>query len=96
MDFKFLHWEVSKGEGGQNSVWYLTGQRCETSHLNLNTSKTKELISDFRHDPPPPISSRIRAEETEMVTEYKYLGLIIHHKLSWDQCANAIYKKGQQ
>lgn len=69
---------------------------CEASNLNLNISKTKELILDFRRCAPPPTLSRIRGEEIEVVTEYKYLGLIIDNKLSWDQCADAIFKKGQQ
>ena len=30
--------------------------------LNLNTSKTKEVIWDFRRDAPPPTLSRIRAD----------------------------------
>lgn len=69
---------------------------CEASQLHLNTSKTKELVFDFRHGAPSPTPTLIKGEEIEMVTEYKYLGLIIDCKLSWDQCADAVFKKGQQ
>jgi len=69
---------------------------CEASQLQLNTSKTKELIFDFRRGAPSPTPSLINGEEIEMVSEYKYLGVIIDHKLSWEQCADAVFKKGQQ
>lgn len=36
---------------------------------NLNTSKTKELILDFRRDASPATLSRTRGEETEMLME---------------------------
>ena len=45
------------------------------------------MILDFRHDAPPPTLSRIR-EEIGVVTEY--LGVIIDHKASWEQCADPI------
>lgn len=69
---------------------------CEASQLELNTYKTKELVFDFRREAPSPTPTLIKGEEIEIVTEYKYLGLIIDHKLSWDQCADAVFKKGQQ
>lgn len=61
------------------------------SNLHLNISKTKELIFDFRQKVLPVPPSVIRGEEIEVVMDYKYLGLIIDHKLSWDRCADAIY-----
>lgn len=48
---------------------------CEASQLELNTSKTKELVFDFRREAPSPTPTLIKGEEIEMVTEYKYLGL---------------------
>ena len=30
---------------------------CNDNHLLLNVSKTKEIVVDFRRDPPPPASS---------------------------------------
>ena len=55
---------------------------CKISNLYLNTSKTKELVFDFRHGAPSPTPTLIKGEEIEMVMEYKYLGLIIDHKLT--------------
>ena len=45
---------------------------CEDNFLELNVSKTKEMIIDFRKDsiPPPPVV--INDSEVERVSEYKY------------------------
>lgn len=69
---------------------------CEASYLQLNASKTKELVFDFRREAPSLTLSIIKGEKIEVMTKYKYLGLIIDHKLPWDQCADAVFKKGQQ
>ena len=46
---------------------------CETNHLHLNTTKTKELVVDFlrRKSAPTPIS--INGETVEVVQDYKFL-----------------------
>lgn len=64
---------------------------CDNHYLSLNTSKTKEIIVDFRkgntiHEP-----LRIHGDVIEQVHEYKYLGTIIDDKLSWKQ--NCLYKR---
>ena len=69
---------------------------CNDNHLLLNVSKTKEIVVDFRRDPPPPRPLVINGEEVEIVGEYKYLGSIIDCKLDWSPNALALLKKGNQ
>ena len=69
---------------------------CNDSHLLLNVTKTKEIVVDFRRDPPPPRPLVINGEEVEIVGEYKYLDSIIDCKLDWSPNALALLKKGNQ
>ena len=69
---------------------------CNDNHLLLNVSKTKEIVGDFRRDPPPLRPLVINGEEVEIVGEYKYLGSIIDCKLDWSPNALALLKKGNQ
>ena len=69
------------------------------SNLRLNTSKTKELVVDFRRprNPPrpPPAPVVINEEQVEMVDSYKFLGVYVNNKLDWSDNTDALYKKGQ-
>ena len=70
---------------------------CRASNLKLNTSKTKEMIVDFRrraHSEPPPLF--IDGEEVERVTCFKFLGIQIANDLTWSHHTDAIRKKAQQ
>ena len=69
---------------------------CNDNHVLLNVSKTKEIVVDFRRDPPPPRPLVINGEEVEIVGEYKYLGSIIDCKLDWSPNALVLLKKGNQ
>ncbi|KAI3368527.1 hypothetical protein L3Q82_025539, partial [Scortum barcoo] len=60
----------------------------EHNHLILNTTKTKEVIVDFRkrrrrRDQPTPIS--IRGTEVEVVSSHRYLGVQLDEKLDWSK-----------
>nr|AAA83744.1 orf2 [Batrachocottus baicalensis] len=69
---------------------------CQRNRLQINSSKTKELVVDFRRgkrSPPLPLS--IQGLDIEMVTSYKYLGVHLNNKLDWSDHAHALYKKGQ-
>ena len=59
---------------------------CDSNFLALNVSKTKELVVDFRVAPTDtetePIN--IKGQSVEMVSAYKYLGVVICNKLSWN------------
>ena len=68
------------------------------SHKNcliLNTSKTKEMIMDFRKSKPPLQIVNICGVDIEVVTSYKYLGVHLDNKLDWSLNTDTLYKKGQ-
>ncbi|TWW64024.1 putative RNA-directed DNA polymerase from transposon BS [Takifugu flavidus] len=56
---------------------------CHNNGLQLNTSKTKELVIDFGRDRPRPRPVQIGTEEVEGVQTYKYLGLWLDNRLDW-------------
>ena len=66
---------------------------CDEHFLLLNVKKTKELIFNFRKikDPLQPI--RIKNEEVEVVSTYKYLGVTIDDQLSWINHTNQVRSK---
>ncbi|KAI3370912.1 hypothetical protein L3Q82_007432 [Scortum barcoo] len=57
---------------------------CHTNHLQLNTSKTKELVIDFGRSRPRPRPVLLEGAEVEAVDSYKYLGLWLDNKLDLD------------
>ena len=69
---------------------------CDSNHLCLNVSKTKELIIDFRKNKPPHTPIQIKGEEVEIVSSYKYLGSTLDNKLGWAENTAALVKKGHQ
>ncbi|KAI3368735.1 hypothetical protein L3Q82_025721 [Scortum barcoo] len=66
---------------------------CLRNNHQINTSKTKELVVDFRrrsHSPPAPVS--IQGTDIDTV---KYLGVHLNESLDWtDNKTNALVKKG--
>ena len=66
---------------------------CEDHNLLLNISKTKELIFDFRTKKEPLMPLEIKGQTVDQVDSYKYLGVTIDNKLSWDEHASLTYKK---
>ena len=71
---------------------------CDSNFLALNVSKTKEIVVDFRVAPTDmeiePIT--IKGHSVEMVSAYKYLGVVIDNKLSWTPHIDACYKKARK
>ena len=67
---------------------------CETNHLQLNTTKTKQLV-DFRRRKSAPTPISINGETVEVVQDYKYLEVHLDNKLNWAKNTEAVYKKGQ-
>ena len=67
------------------------------NNLHLNTTKTKEIVVDYRRGrrrtQPTPIS--IRGTVVEMVANHRYLGVQLDSKLDWKSHMEAVYKKGQ-
>ncbi|TWW65219.1 hypothetical protein D4764_21G0001190 [Takifugu flavidus] len=70
---------------------------CANNNLVLNTSKTKELIVDFRkarggtQDP-----IHINGMAVERVSSFKFLGTHISEDLSWTTNTSSIIKKAHQ
>ena len=53
-------------------------------------TKKKKLLIDFRKQPPAVSPITI---DGEIVEKYKYLGIILDHKLKFDSNVQNIYKK---
>ena len=69
---------------------------CKENYLEVNVSKTKEMIFDFRktksHLEPLTINNE-RVEGTEV---YKYLGMHIDNQFSWQAHVDTLVKKLNQ
>ena len=66
------------------------------NNLQLNTSKTKEIIIDFRRHSPAHAPLHINGDCVERVPSCKFLGTYISQELSWSTNTTAIKKKAQQ
>ena len=69
---------------------------CRDNSLELNTSKTKEMIVDFRRNPAPIDPLFIDGQAIERVDTFKFLGSHISSDLSWDNNTDSIIKRAQQ
>ena len=69
---------------------------CDNNYLDLNVTKTKAMIVDFRRQEHSPGKTIMHNNEVEIVSKYNYLGTIIDDKLKWDDNTEEIVKKGQQ
>ena len=70
-------------------------QWCKLNHLQLNTTKTKEIVVDFQRTKRALLPVSIEGVNVEVVSMYKYLGVHLDHKLDWSANTDAVYKKGQ-
>ena len=66
---------------------------CKDNILDLNITKTKELLIDFRKQPPAVLPITMDGEIVERVEKYKYLGIILDNKLKFDSNVLDIHKK---
>lgn len=86
-------------QNGQESEYRdLIKAFCDWSHRNcllLNTSKTKEMIVDFRRSGLCHQPVNIHGVDMEVVPTYKYLGVHLDNKLDWSLNTDALFKKGQ-
>ncbi|XP_072771052.1 uncharacterized protein [Nerophis lumbriciformis] len=62
----------------------------------LNTSKTREIIVDFRRSSTDPAPLYINGERVERVHTFRYLGVHISNDFSWTVNTTSIIKKAQQ
>ena len=66
---------------------------CDANYLELNVSKTKEMVIDFRQTRPDPQPVDIKGSAVARVDMYKYLGIVLNNKLSWGDHVDFIVKK---
>ena len=69
---------------------------CTDNNLLLNSSKTKELIIDFRRQPNPKTPIIISGEPVITTDSFKFLGTHISNNLKWKNNSDYIYKKANQ
>lgn len=67
MEFK----GAESGHGGDLASFV---KWCDDNILDLNVSKTKELVSDFRKNCGEPAPSTIHGEDVQIIDTNKYLG----------------------
>jgi len=69
---------------------------CDDNNLQLNASKTKEMVVDFRRKKGPVDPLVVNGETIETVDCFKFLGTTISNDLSWDNNVDAVVKRAQQ
>ena len=69
---------------------------CDENYLELNVTKTEEMVVDFRRNPGTIEPLIIKGKEVGIVCTYKYLGITIDNKLDWTAHVNACHKKANQ
>ena len=68
---------------------------CKQNFLELNVSKTKEMVIDFRKDSKLTSDLYIDNVQVERVTEYRHLGTILDNHLNFKTNTNSIHQKCQ-
>ncbi|TWW71544.1 hypothetical protein D4764_16G0000410 [Takifugu flavidus] len=61
--------------------------------LQLNVTKTKEMVVDFSKSKSPPSLVCISGKDVEIVPFYRFLGVQLDNKLEWSTNTDAVYKK---
>ena len=56
---------------------------CDAYYLELDVSKSKEMVIDFRQTSPDPQLVDIKGSSVARVDTHKYLGIVLNNKLSW-------------
>ena len=68
---------------------------CKDNFLDLNVSKTKEMVIDFRKHGVNVPDLYIDGVKVERVSEYKYLGTVLDEKLNFSSNTKLLQKKCQ-
>ena len=66
---------------------------CDQNYLELNVSKTKEMLIDFRKNKTVPDPVTLKGKVVERVVTFKYLGATIDDSLSWSENTDSIVSK---
>ena len=69
---------------------------CDSSCLELNTSKTKYMVVTLSNKQRASVTTTIHGEPVELVEEYKYLGTIFESLLKFSSNAEEILRKCHQ
>ncbi|KAJ8391481.1 hypothetical protein AAFF_G00089550 [Aldrovandia affinis] len=87
---------LSGTEQNHGQALYNFIEWCNSALLELNVSKTKEMVIDFRRKPQRTDPVVIHCEEVDVMDQYKYLGTIFDNTLEFEQNTEAIIKKAHQ
>ena len=68
---------------------------CDNNNLDLNV-KTKEMVIDFRKDPPALDLLLINNVPVEQVSKFKFLGSLVNDDLTWNENCNSKLMKARQ
>ncbi|KAK3565350.1 hypothetical protein QTP86_007129 [Hemibagrus guttatus] len=86
--------------GGDESAYRDEVERltvwCRRNNLLLNTSKTKELVIDYRRKKTDIIPLIISRDCVERVGDFHFLGVYIEEDLTWSVNTSELLKKAQQ
>ena len=66
---------------------------CDANYLELNVSKIKGMVIDFRTSSSTSIPIVLKGSNVERVSLYKYLGIVIDDKLSWYVYIDSLIKR---
>ena len=69
---------------------------CSNNYLNLNVSKTKEMILDMRKNKNVKTPVTINDSPVDIVPSYKYLGVTIQDNLKWNEHIEIQTKKANK
>ena len=81
--------------GHRNAIKYVT-EWCFNNYLDLNVTKTKEMVFNFRKNKHTKILVNVDGSDVQLVKSYKYLGIIIQDDLKWDSHIEAQIKKANK
>ena len=76
----------------RDSIEYVSNW-CAENYLDLNVTKTKKIITDFRRKQNVKDPVTINGSEVDVVKTYKYLGVTIQEDLKWDSHIDNQLKK---
>ena len=69
---------------------------CDNNHLKVNVSKTQEIIFDAKCIVADHLPVVIHGEEIAQIGQYKYLGVHLDNKLSWNVHVHSVCSKVHQ
>ena len=64
--------------------------------MDVNISKTKELVFDSRKEKEPFIPVKTDQQSVEVVSSFKYLGTVVDSKISFNNNVVYVYKEAEQ